>query len=156
MGKKLVNIDLKNNQSLEDVFEEFVQYKIACGMAESTIELYYYEFNNFRKHTQNTTNLATLKQEILNLFSSKSKQANTTYNMTYKVFNCFFNWAEREKCIEKNPIKELGLKSKKDEGKERSIPTDKIKALLNVIDLKRYVEFRDYVIILLMLDTGCC
>ncbi len=154
MGKKLTLIDLSDNQTLEEVFEEFVTFKVASGMAQSTIDLYNYEYSHFRRYTSNTTDIRKLKAELLRLFSDRSKLAPTTYNMTYKVFNCFFNWAEHEKLIEVNPIKELGLKAKRDEGKLRSIPNDKIKSMLQVIDIKQYVEFRDYVIILLMLDTG--
>ena len=57
----------------------------------------------------------------------------------------------RENVIEKNPI---DFKKRKDEGRARAIPLEVLKELLGAPDKKSYTGFRDYCLILFMLDTG--
>lgn len=48
----------------------------------------------------------------------------------------------------------MGLKKKRDEGRIRHIEENAIKKLLEVIDLTTFAGLREYVTILLTLDTG--
>lgn len=60
---------------------------------------------------------------------------------------------ERE-IIEENPILKLGIKRKKEDAEPRPAEKESLKKILNLLDLNSYTEFRDYVFILLTLDTG--
>jgi len=152
MAKRMFKIETEcMRKSVEEIFKSFVMVKRAEGIAESTINLYFKEYNQFIKYYEDTKDI---EKAIIDFFSFKAKQAPTTYNISYKVLNCMFNFAVLQEYIDVNPIKKVGLKPKRDEGKVRSVPDDKLKKFMKVLDLTEYVEYRDYVIILLMLDTG--
>ncbi len=65
----------------------------------------------------------------------------------------FFNWCFKEELIEKSPVLRLEFPK----GEERVIDAfaeDQLQKMLDMFDLSTPLGFRDYVIILLMLDTG--
>ena len=152
MSKRMFKIEEEyKRKSVQDIFDNFIMVKRAEGMAERTIKLYFYEYKHFKRYYEKTNDI---EQGVIEFFSFKATQAPVTYNMSYKVMNCIFNFAVSQGYMDINPIKKIGLKAKRDEGKLRSIEDDKLKAFIKVLDLTEYVEFRDYIIILLMLDTG--
>lgn len=152
MAKRMFKIEMEyERKSIDEIFKNFIMVKQAEGIAERTIKLYFYEYKHFKKFYDETNDI---EQGVIQFFSFKATQAPVTYNMSYKVMNCLFNFAVSQGYMDVNPIKKIGLKAKRDDGKIRSIADDKLKSFIKVLDLTEYVEFRDYVIILLMLDTG--
>ncbi len=73
------------------------------------------------------------------------------FNLRRVYLKAFFDFLVRENVIEKNPV---DFKKRKDEGRARAIPIEVLKELLNAPDKKSYAGFRDYCLILFMLDTG--
>ncbi|HII67125.1 MAG TPA: hypothetical protein HA302_03765 [Thermococcaceae archaeon] len=85
----------------------------------------------------------------LSIFQIDIKPA--TFNLRRVYLKAFFDFLVRENIIEKNPI---DFKKRKDEGRARAIPIEILKELLSAPDKKSYAGFRDYCLILFMLDTG--
>ena len=55
---------------------------------------------------------------------------------------------------EKNPIKVHKLHKRRDDGNIKPLPVDKLQAFLASLDKSTYTGLRDYVICMVMLDTG--
>lgn len=150
---KLTEQTIKSDLNLENLFQNFYELKKVQGMSERTLEDYRKTFSKFFKLPK-VTNELKLKEIILRFFEPLSHKAPATYNVPYSNLNTFFNWCVEQEYIKKNPLKVLGLKKKKDEGRARHIEEDIIKKLLDSIDLTTYAGLRDYSLILLTLDTG--
>ena len=70
-----------------------------------------------------------------------------------RVWKVFFNWCYQEELIEKNPVVRLAAPRPT----KRVIPAfsdEQVQKMLACFDLSTEVGFRDYLIILLLLDTG--
>lgn len=77
----------------------------------------------------------------------------STINNYIRNIKVFFNWAKASRIIKKDIVK--NIKQIKTERKPKEFINDReFKLLLNNIDISKYHEFRDYVIIQLILDTG--
>ncbi len=77
----------------------------------------------------------------------------STVRAHIRVWKVFFNWCYQEELIDKNPV--LRLKSPKAD--KRIIPAftnEQVEKMLSCFDLSTELGFRDYLIILLLLDTG--
>lgn len=70
-----------------------------------------------------------------------------------RVWKAFFNWCYQEELIEKNPVDRLSLPKPTKRVKPTLTP-EHIEKMLASCDLNTDVGFRDYVILLLLLDTG--
>ena len=76
-----------------------------------------------------------------------------TVNNYLRNMNAFFNWCVEEEMIEKNPIKPNDFS--RVERKPLEFVTDAdFKRLLGCMDISKFSEYRDSVIIQLLLDTG--
>jgi len=77
----------------------------------------------------------------------------STVRSHIRVWKVFFNWCYQEELLAKNPV--LRLKSPKPD--KRIIPAfsdEQVEKMFSCFDLSTDVGFRDYLIILLLLDTG--
>jgi len=77
----------------------------------------------------------------------------STVRTHIRVWKVFFNWCYQEELIDKNPV--LRLKAPKVD--KRIIPAftdEQVEKMLGCFDVSTDVGFRDYLIILLLLDTG--
>ena len=155
-GKRLIKVEVRKDLcSIQSIMEQFICFKRAQGLAERTIKDYQTTFKLFLSFFEaQEIRLENIRDKILNLFSKLSNLAPATFNNPYSYLNSFFNWSVNENYLDENPLKSLGLKKKKDEGRIRCIEVAYIKALIDKIDLKTYTGLRDYVIVLLMLDCG--
>lgn len=66
----------------------------------------------------------------------------------------FFNWCVWMDYLPSNPLKKQGLTKRKDDSIIHSENIDDVKLLLEACDRSTFTGFRDYVMILVMLDTG--
>lgn len=81
------------------------------------------------------------------------KVSKTTINNYIRNIKVFFNYLQDEKIIKNNPVKKI--KEFKNSRKPKDIISDtQFKLLIRNIDTTKYHEFRDYVIIQLIFDTG--
>lgn len=141
-------------KSLDEAMQDFLKLKIAQGMADLTLKDYKNTFKRYLKTSKNIMNIDIMKSELLEFMTALSDASPAKVNRPYSNLCALFNWLVSQNALEHNPLKLLGLKKKKDEGKIRSIEAEQLKKLLDVIDLKTYVGLRDYTIILLMMDCG--
>lgn len=70
-----------------------------------------------------------------------------------RVWRSFFNWCYREELIEKNPVTRLD-NPKMPKKTKPSFSDEQVEAMFNLFDLSVEQDFRDYVILCLLLDTG--
>lgn len=76
-----------------------------------------------------------------------------TINNYLRNIKVFFNWARDNRLMKKDIVK--NIKQIKTDRKPKEFISDRaFKLLLNNIDISKYHEFRDYIIIQLLLDTG--
>lgn len=154
--KRIKNINERGNgySTLQEAINEFLKVKKAQGMSELTMKDYYRTFNSYMKISSNTLKMSDLKSDLLSFLTPLSDASPAKFNRPYSNLNTLFNWLIQQNVYQDNPLKSIGLKKKKDEGRIRCVETDNIKTLLDVIDLKTYVGLRDYILMLLMLDCG--
>jgi len=77
----------------------------------------------------------------------------STIRTHIRVWKVFFNWCYQEELIDKNPV----LRLKAPRADKRIIPAftdEQVEKMLGCFDLSTDMGFRDYLIILLLLDTG--
>ncbi|MEK5215945.1 tyrosine-type recombinase/integrase [Psychrobacillus sp. FSL H8-0487] len=74
-------------------------------------------------------------------------------NNAIRFIRVFYNWALIKKYINHNPANDVGLQ--KEDKETFEIFTDyEIKSLLNAPKIRTYTGRRDYIIMVLMIDTG--
>ena len=77
----------------------------------------------------------------------------TTINNYIRNLRVFFNWLERDYVIKKNPMRKI--RQLKNNRKAKVFLTDEdLKKLLSKFDKSYFTEHRDYVMTILMLDSG--
>ncbi|WP_391116657.1 tyrosine-type recombinase/integrase [Psychrobacillus sp. L3] len=74
-------------------------------------------------------------------------------NIRLRVYKAIFNYLEREEYIEVNPTTKLKL-LKHDIDLTNSFTDEEIKSVLKQPNMRDYVGFRDYVAMMLLLDSG--
>jgi len=157
--KRLNKIDKLNVQvPLKQAIYGFIMFKKAGGISERTESDYKKYFKMFFTDSDLNTmcfpEFEELKAEILKHFSKYADKAPATYNLHFAYLSSFFSWCTLEGYIPQNPIKEIGLKKRKDEIKLRHLETDTIKKLFSIMDIKTFSGYRDYAITVLTMDTG--
>src|SRR5437660_634858 len=70
-----------------------------------------------------------------------------------RVWKAFFNWCYQEELVEKNPVTRLSL-PRPTKRVVSAFTTEQVEKMLESCDLSTEIGFRDYVILLLLLDTG--
>lgn len=151
------NIKMKNlnNMSYPSLKKQFLFFKKAQGLADRTMKDYNTTFRGFEKYyNKDRVDIEEMKNAILEMFEKLSNGAPATFNVPYSNLMCFFNWCTTNKFLGDNPLRLTGLKKKRDEGRARTIPEDIIVRLFEIMELDTFVGFRDYVILILTLDTG--
>jgi len=143
-------VKLPQPESWESFLELFLFEKKAQDKAPRTIYDYKAHVSAFFKRFPNALRSdKELRTSVLEYFSDDIKPA--TFNLRRVYLKAFFDFLVRENIIEKNPI---DFKKRKDEVRARAIPIEILKELLSAPDKKSYAGFRDYCLILFMLDTG--
>ena len=77
----------------------------------------------------------------------------TTINNYIRNIRVFFNWMEREYIIRKNPMKRI-RQLKYNRQAKVFLSDEDLKKLLSKFDKSYFTEHRDYVMVMLMLDSG--
>lgn len=142
------------NQTLREYADKFLSYKKAQKISERTYKDYQKYINDFIEHSQNSTDIEVLKDDILAYFGSIPLTSPARYNHPYQYLHALFAWCAKQDYLLCNPFDKLDLKKIKDEGNVKPADIETIQTILNSLDKTNYVELRDYTIILLMLDTG--
>ena len=77
----------------------------------------------------------------------------TSINNYIRNLRVFFNWLDREYTIKRNPMKKIRQLKVNRKAKE-FLSDEEVRRLLGKMDRSYYSEHRDYVMIMLMLDSG--
>ena len=143
-------VKLPQPEGWESFLELFLFERKAEGKAPRTIYAYKTHITSFfKRFPRALRSEKDLRTSILKYFSDDIKPA--TFNLRRVYLKAFFDFLVKENVIEKNPV---DFKKRKDEGRARAIPIEILKELLGAPDKKTYASFRDYCLILFMLDTG--
>lgn len=140
--------------TLEEAMQEFLSFKVAQHISERTLKDYRRYLKDFLDFSRNSLNEKILYKDILDYFSAIPDTSPARFNHPYQNLSSFFNWAVEMEMIRKNPITAQKLKKKKDDGNIKPASMEEVKTLLNSFDKSSYTGYRNYVITMLMLDTG--
>lgn len=151
---RMLKIEEEAKMTLEEAMNDFLNFKRAQQPAARTMRDYESYLKNFLEFSNNSLEEKILNRDILAYFAQIPDTSPARFNHPYQNLSTFFNWAVAQDIIRKNPIVTQGLKKKRDDGNIKPASIDDVKTLLNSFDKSIYTGFRNYVIILLMLDTG--
>ncbi|QSO54185.1 tyrosine-type recombinase/integrase [Alicyclobacillus curvatus] len=76
-----------------------------------------------------------------------------TVNVRIRTMKAFFNWCEREGYVTQSPARDIKLQ-KVDDDNVSGFTEQQVRQLLAVVDRATFAGFRDYVIMVALLDTG--
>lgn len=165
----------KNAYSLDSLFQKFHDAKTAEGLADSTLdkyELYYGYFCAFLNERDIPRDIRKITPDVIRAYSAwmirdkvrftdhKFKPASEkteglaprTVNDRLKFLRIFFKFLVSEGETETNPIK--NVKDVRVKHEEIDIMTpDEVRAIMLVPDQRRYADFRDYVLMNVMLES---
>lgn len=145
MGKRKL---VEKKESISKACQSFINYKIAQGLSERTVKDYQSHINLYIKRFGDVWD--NLENNIILHMSDKIKPA--TYNLRFIYLRAFFTWCVMQRHINTNPLD--GFKRRKANSRIVDIPLDTLQALLCLPDKTTFAGFRDYCLILFILDTG--
>ncbi|AXN39612.1 tyrosine-type recombinase/integrase [Peribacillus butanolivorans] len=145
---------IKKNISDEEAFEEFFKDCYLRNLRPATISYYKNEFHAAKK-IMNKQLVECEQKNIENLIlQSKQIMKVTTINTRLRALRAFFNFLDKRKLIDINPMKNVKLLRDRQKTIE-TLDNKEIEKLIKIIRKeKTFVSFRDEVIILVFLDTG--
>ena len=83
----------------------------------------------------------------------KAALSNTTINNYLRNIRAYFNWLEESEVIQKSPMRKIKLLHQQRTPKE-FLSDDEVKHLMRTFDRSLYSEYRDQMIVMIILDTG--
>ena len=140
--------------TLEECMQQFLKAKEAQKKSASTMKDYYSYLNTFLSASSNSMEYDILNEEVLTFFANIPDTSPARYNHPYQYLKSFFNWCVKNDYLPKNPIVANDLHKKADEGNIKPASIEDVKKLLNSFDKTNFCDYRNYIITLLMLDTG--
>lgn len=140
--------------TLQEALSQFIETKKAQNVSPRTMRDYEHYLLDFLSNSSNSLEQSTLAADIVEYFSNIPATSPARFNHPYQYLSSFFNWAIRQDYITKNPITSQGIQKKRDDGNIKPASIDDIKLLLDSFDKTNYAGLRNYVITLVMLDTG--
>lgn len=154
---------------IEDAFNHFINLKKTEGVRERTLSDYHMLMSYFLQwlnetypdiKTINQINAAILRaytiylsEERYNEQTGKKGLSPYTVNVRLRFLRAFFNALYREEIVNKNPVEGISL-MRVDEDTFEPLTDEEIERLLGSPNTREYAQFRDLVIMYLMLDTG--
>jgi integrase/recombinase XerD len=155
--------------TLDQAFDYFVSLKKAEGVRERTMLDYHVLMRCFldwlgstypKVIKVNEINKGIIREfavylgeEHLNARTGKKGLSPYTVNVRIRFLKAFFNALFREQIVDKNPVKDVRL-MRVDEDTFEPLTDNEIEVLLGVPNTREYAQYRDLVIMYLMLDTG--
>lgn len=141
-------------RSFKEVFEEFVFSKTAQGVSEATLNNYHYHMKNIARYVDIERSFDEVKKKDFEMMVVKMRKAGIQHNSiaTYlRMLKTFYNW-----CSEENyPYVKVPTFPEKETVKE-TYTDEELKKLLKRPDSGcTFSEFRNWVIINFLLNSGC-
>lgn len=105
------------------------------------------KYSFYADESQKTTNFPERRRDY------RKPVSNTTINNYIRNLRVFFNWLDREDLLKRNPMKKVRQLKASRRAKEY-LEDEEMRRLLSKLDRSYFSEHRDYMMTLLMLDTG--
>lgn len=140
--------------TLEDAVKKFLLVKEAQHTGTAAMADYRNCLARFVKSSHNSVEYEQLENDVLAFFSAIPDTSPARYNKPFQNVNALLNWLVEQDYIPKSPIKVHKLRKRKDEGNIKPVPVNALREFIASLDRKTYTGLRDYVIIMVMLDTG--
>ena len=145
---------IKKKISDEEAYEKFFKDCYLRNLRPATIGYYKNEFHGAKKIINKQ--LVEWEQKDIEDLILKSKQLMkvTTINTRLRALRSFYNFLDKNKLIDNNPMKNIKLLRDRQKTIE-TLDNQEIEKLIKTIrKQKTFVGFRDEVILLVFLDTG--
>lgn len=164
--------------------QEFINYCDLKGLSTKTIKSYYQTLTLFFKYLEEEKNIfdinkvnkdvveeylvftkergkysyvaneESLKKNYQNLRKDLGKEVSiSTLNNYLRNIKVFFNWASEQELIKVNTVSKTKF-VKQDRKMKEQLSDEEYKKLIKSLDLTKFAEYRDYIIINLIFDTG--
>jgi len=125
----------------------------ADEITESVIRRYINDLQSRGKYTFYANDMSKSKNYPERRRDYRRPVSTTTINNYIRNIRVFFNWAEREGTVRKNPVQRIRLLKNSRKGK-LFFGDEELKKLFSKFDKSYFSEHRDYAMIMLMLDSG--
>lgn len=135
--------------SWDDMMQEFVWFKQAQGLSETTLADYRKHISRFF-HRHPESNPESVKACVMEYMGQRVAPA--TFNLRLTYLHAFFEWCVKESLLKVNPL--VGIKHRKAEGRTVRIDKEVLVHLITLPNRATFAGVRDYALILLTLDTG--
>lgn len=122
-------------------------------ITENVIRKYICDLQERGKYTFYVNDLSKKKNYPERRRDYRKAVSPITINNYIRNIRVFFNWMEREYIIRKNPMKQI-RQLRYSRQPKTFLADDDVRKLLSKFDKSYFAEHRDYVMILLMLDSG--
>lgn len=139
-----------SQMDVQGVVEEFLSFCKAQGLGEDSLRSHRYALQHFfNQHEISLDDVAGLKKAIGRMLQDRQ---DAYYNKQLNALRKFFEYCMGESLISSNPAIQFKYRRPTIQIVEHS--EDSVKALMKVIDKDTFAGLRDYVFVVLMLDTG--
>lgn len=162
--------------TLEQAVDLVISGKMAEGLRERTLRDYQKDWNYFRKWLNEHYEVEYIDEltpqhfrDYINYLKYDAKKyaghkyinceeqgiglSETTINIRLRVYKAIFNYLDREDLIEVNPMTNIRL-LRQDIDLTNCLTDEEVKEILRQPNQRDYVGYRDYVAIILLLDSG--
>ena len=140
--------------TLDGVIQKFLLVKESQHTGEETMKDYRNCLSRFLQHSRNSQDEAQLENDVLTFFAAIPDTSPARYNKPFQNVNALLNWLVEQGYINKNPIKAHKLHKRRDDGNIKPASVESLQCFLSSLDQSTYTGLRDYVICMVMLDTG--
>ncbi|MCY8348057.1 tyrosine-type recombinase/integrase [Bacillus haynesii] len=145
----------------ETAFNSFIRECKLKNLSKHTVKYYRDELLAFRTMLERQgistkpgdMTLKIIKENVIVYMMETLNRKETSINTRLRAIRAFFNFLEKDRQIYENPVRELSLLKQKKEVVE-TFSRDQLKDLLRQPDLGTFTGFRDYTIMLLLIETG--
>lgn len=152
------NLSPKTLRSYEQTIKLFSHYLVKFHKVDDVEDVTKNHIRHYVKSLQERGKYTCMEEEGSNNPLTRTDRGKpisvNTINNYVRNIKVFFNWLADEDEIEKNPVEKIKLLK----GSERikNLLTDQeIKLILNSFDKTKFDSYRNYVMTLFILDTGC-
>jgi integrase/recombinase XerD len=131
------------------------------NLSEHTLKYYRNELTAFRdileaqELSTNPSNITlnTIRENVIYYMMETLGSKETSINSRLRAIRAFFNYLAKERMISENPAEELSLIKQKKEVIE-TFSREQLRDILRQPDQESFTGFRDYTLMLLMVETG--
>lgn len=175
---------IKKKKEFGYYIQSFIDYCTYKDLSVKTIKSYYQALTLFTKYLEeekDITSIADVNKEIVEEYITFTKDRGkysyvadektlsvtyqnnrkdigkeisvTTLNNYLRNIKVFFNWCEENSLIKYNTVADVNFIKEKRKIKDQ-LTDDEYRKIIKAIDLTKFNEYRDYIVIQLIMDTG--